>query len=118
MREVHPEVCFWALNTSAGGERSPMQYGKKVREGERERLRLLKRYLAHASDIFKGLAKGFHSSQVAEDDILDALAAAVTGWLPAVGKGTLATLPANPIEDSCGLPMEMVYCNLKAQDSA
>ena len=33
VREVHPEVCFWALNN-----RQPMRSRKKVREGERERL--------------------------------------------------------------------------------
>jgi predicted RNase H-like nuclease len=36
VREVHPEVCFWAL---AG--RSPMNHSKRQKEGLRERLALL-----------------------------------------------------------------------------
>jgi len=31
--EVHPEVCFWALN-----ERCPMKYNKKTAEGAAERI--------------------------------------------------------------------------------
>ena len=105
--EVHPEVCFWAMNSQ-----SPMSHNKKVREGEWERLEVVTSYLPQARRIYKGLAKAFPSSQVAEDDILDALAAAVTGWLGKTGKGDLLTLPENPCTDAHGLPMEMVYCGL------
>ena len=115
VREVHPEVCFWALNGC-----KPMSLNKKVNDkgignalsGEGERIGLLTRqhYLPHAQDIYTGLVASYSRKHVAKDDILDALAAAVTGWLAAVGKGKLATLPAKPQYDALGLPMEMVYC--------
>lgn len=40
IREVHPEVCFWAL---AGGH--PMKYSKKKEEGFQERIEILKKTL-------------------------------------------------------------------------
>jgi len=40
------------------------------------------------------------------DDIVDALAAAVTGFL---SNGDLSTLPEVPEQDERGRPMEMVY---------
>ena len=36
--EVHPEVCFWALN-----QRRPMKHNKKAQEGITERIALLRR---------------------------------------------------------------------------
>ncbi|MDE2861639.1 MAG: DUF429 domain-containing protein [Chloroflexota bacterium] len=111
IREVHPEVCFWALN-----EGKPMSHNKKKRlgkderPGEYERLRVLGHRLPPVRSMFLEMIDGTSRSQVARDDILDALAAAVTGWLWKSGRGTLATLPAVPPRDSRGLPMEMVYC--------
>lgn len=105
VREVHPEVCFWALNG-----RKPMSHSKKIREGKRERLDVLKCHLPKARGIYNGLARDFPSSQVDDDDIIDALAAAVTGWLDGTGRGRLATLPEDPSKDCRGLRMEMVYC--------
>ena len=105
VREVHPEVCFWALNG-----RKPMSHNKKIREGKRERLDVLKCHLPKARGIYKGLARGFPSSQVDDDDIIDALAAAVTGWLGKTGRGRMARLPCDsPPKDCRGLPMEVVY---------
>ena len=43
---------------------------------------------------------------VKADDILDALAAAVTALL---GNDHLVSIPDEAETDSCGLPMEMVY---------
>ena len=59
--------------------------------------------------MYNGLADSFPRNRVAKDDILDALAAAVTGWLAGSGRGKLATLPSEPPKDAKGLPMEMVY---------
>ena len=39
IREVHPEVCFWAL-----ADRKPMKYRKTSAEGRNERLQILQRY--------------------------------------------------------------------------
>jgi len=107
VREIHPEVCFWALNN-----RSSMKFSKKNREGEgiEERLCVLERVEPRARNIFgAGCAKFPSKSKVARDDILDALAAAVTayrGW-----PDQLQVFPKNnaPERDGRGLPMEMVF---------
>ena len=39
IREIHPEVCFWAL-----ASRKPMKHSKTTVEGHAERLRVLQRY--------------------------------------------------------------------------
>jgi predicted RNase H-like nuclease len=49
--EVHPEVCFWALNASR-----PMQYRKKCEEGRRERRELLERVLGRAHSTRRAYA--------------------------------------------------------------
>jgi len=100
IREIHPEVCFWALN---GGK--PMRFNKKGEKGFRERIRVLRQVCDHTDDIFKF---GMHEYQgkVAVNDILDALVAAVTASKESQG---LLTIPEKPEIDSKGLPMEMVY---------
>lgn len=103
VREVHPELCFWALN---GGQ--PMENKKKGKEGEEERLYVLRKIFppANVDDVYADACSKFSGKNVAKDDILDALAAAVTAWK---GHGHLQTAPEGPPEDSKGLPMEMVY---------
>ena len=101
VREVHPEICFWALN-----DRQPMEYSKKKREGEAERLQVLQRREPRAQKILDDACCTFLRSQVARDDILDALATAVTARL---GHDRLRTIPECPPTDCKGLPMEMVY---------
>ena len=101
MREVHPEVCFWAL---AGAR--PMQFNKKKKRGFDERQQILITVYPPAEKI---IAEGLHWIQgpsAAPDDLLDALAAAVTGF---IGGTNLKTLPESPERDAQGLPMEMVY---------
>ena len=98
LREVHPEVCFWAL---AGGR--PMAHRKKTREGAEERLALLTSYEPDARALVARVAT--RRGEVTPDDVLDALAVFVT----AEGRaGGLACLPAEPERDERGLPMEMV----------
>ena len=100
VREVHPELCFWAL---AG--RRPMQHGKKVEQGIRERIDVLKGVRTSAAleaeKILEQRPQG-----VARDDIIDAMAAALTA---AANDGAIQTLPLRPPRDAFGLPMEMVY---------
>ena len=113
VREVHPEVCFWALSHRGDictCNRTSMSHNKKRSAGEEERIRVLEHHLPQARTMYNGLADSFPRNRVAKDDILDAMAAAVTGWLVGVGKGKLATLPSVPQMDAEGLPMEMVYC--------
>lgn len=103
VREAHPEVCFYGL---AGGR--PMQYGKKTREGYQERLSVLARYQPGVErDVSQALTY-WPRSVVAADDILDALACAVTSKMRSFWK----SLPASPELDSRGLPMEIVYCRV------
>jgi predicted RNase H-like nuclease len=66
--EVHPEVCFWALN-----ERRPMTHNKKTRVGATERVALLRQVFPQ---IEGHLAN--RPPRVGADDLLDAAAAAWT----------------------------------------
>jgi predicted RNase H-like nuclease len=66
--EVHPEVCFWALN-----HHSPMKHNKKTREGAAERIAVLRPVFP---DIERHLAN--RPTRVGADDLLDAGAAAWT----------------------------------------
>lgn len=101
LREVHPEICFWAL---AGGR--PMRHKKKARAGIDERLALVEGFCPSVAEAFAQIRPKFRSRDLGEDDILDAMAAAITA---SAGPETLMTLPKSPARDSCGLPMEMVY---------
>ena len=106
VREVHPEVCFWAL---ANG--TTMAYNKKKEKGEEERLAVLESVRPSARDDFERMRRGFRGSDVARDDILDAMAAAITA---SATSSALQTLPRDPPKDDCGLPMQMVFAFGKA----
>ena len=105
IREVHPEICFWALN----GKKA-LHHKKAQTEGESERIRILgaKHIEPRAGEILAAVQKEYRA-RAAPDDILDALAAAVTACLGYPDQ--LATLPDDPPTDDCGLPMEMVFYN-------
>ena len=99
IREVHPEVCFWAF---AGGK--PMAHRKSTRVGWEQRLTLLRRLDSRTDSIFEGAMERFLRREVARDDVLDALVAAI-----AADGSEPKTLPREPQWDAWGLPMEMVY---------
>ena len=101
VREIHPEVCFWAF---AG--RRPMEHNKKKDEGFQERVELLKRSRPSAEQEIDEMLRQFKRSEVARDDAVDALAAALTASAPAAA---LRTLPPQPQVDRAGLRIEMVY---------
>lgn len=102
LREAHPELCFLTLNG-----KQAMQYNKKRREGQQERLRVLQRYFPHGHVLFEQASREFLRRQVARDDIIDAMVCAVTARY---GYGRYRTAPASPVRDGQGLPMEIVYC--------
>lgn len=107
VREVHPELCFWAFNNGEA-----MKHGKKTKGGKgiNERLAILREVLPRTDDIFSGVCRKYLRSDVARDDILDALAAALTAYrVLGQGLGQLKTAPETPPKDCKGLPMEMVY---------
>ena len=100
-RETHPEVCFATLNRC-----QPMQHSKKSQQGFAERLAVLRRVYQRTDAVVDHALSCWKRKEVAKDDILDALAAAVTAYL---GRGDLRTHPAQPETDSKGRPMEIVY---------
>jgi predicted RNase H-like nuclease len=102
LRECHPELCFWALNG-----RQAMQFNKKQGQGQQERLAVLEPYFPQCHALFAQASGEFLRRQVARDDIIDAMACAVTAKL---GYGGYRTLPPRPQRDGQGLPMEIVYC--------
>jgi len=97
-REVHPEVCFWALNHG-----QPMQRKKTTDAGRKDRMRVL-------APIFQNLrgivTKDNRAKGVKVDDILDALVAAYTAGQ--VVLDNYSTLPARPQRDGKGLRMEIL----------
>lgn len=98
IREVHPEVCFWAWN----GKKA-MVNSKKSAAGRTERETLVKAWSpAGYAAAQASLQKGKYSN----DDLLDAFAALWSGERLIAGRALL--LPASPPRDSCGLRMEIV----------
>jgi predicted RNase H-like nuclease/catechol 2,3-dioxygenase-like lactoylglutathione lyase family enzyme len=98
IREAHPEVQFWSLNSSA------MTQNKKTRGGIQERLDVLERFLPDAGQIYENAVEMFPRHSLGFDDILDALVLAI-----AAGMGELTSLPPEPPRDERGLPMRIVY---------
>jgi predicted RNase H-like nuclease len=94
--EVHPEVCFWALN-----EHCPMRHNKKTREGTAERLALLRRVF---SQIERHVAN--KPSRVGSDDLLDAAAAA---WTALRWHRNKAESVCTPELDGVGLAVTIYY---------
>ncbi len=94
--EVHPEVCFWALNGN-----QPMPNRKRSVAGELERVEVLSRVFA--DDLTAIETPG----RADRDDVLDACAAAWTAWRFATGQA--GRLPEEPPLDVRGLRMEIVY---------
>ncbi len=107
IREIHPEVCFWAL----AGNR-PMQYKKHLLKGFFERLAVLRELWPSISETIEAILEDaavleeHGRGNLGGDDILDAAAAAITAWAE---PAALRTLPERPPKDQRGLPMEMVY---------
>jgi predicted RNase H-like nuclease len=82
-----------------------MAHNKKRADGRKQRLDLLRRMYRPSERLFKDALARYPRRQLAPDDVLDALANAVTAM--ELNNGP-ATLPAKPPVDRCGLPMEMV----------
>ena len=100
LREMHPELCFWALN-----DFQAMQYNKKTDSGFKERTQLLMRFFPESNELIRQALNSYPRHAVARDDIVDALVGALT----AAFYPRLQSLPAQPEIDEQGLPMEVVY---------
>jgi predicted RNase H-like nuclease len=99
--ETHPELCFWALNDGV-----PMKYSKKKREGFLERMEVLHSFYPYARGLIHYAERSYPRGELARDDILDALVAAVTASKEGQG---LSFLPEKLTLDARGLPMCMAY---------
>jgi len=102
VREVHPELAFWALN----GKR-PLDLPKKVKRhpdapGLALRADLLER-AGFPRDILN--VHPWRRSDVGPDDVLDACA--LVWSAERLYRGAAVTLPANPPRDGRGLLMEI-----------
>ena len=113
VREAHPEICFWALNN-----KNVVLNSKKDGWGFIERFRIVKRLIPNTdvNGVFEKVRREHSKSQVGSDDVLDALALAVTAKIGSQEGNEFRTLPKRcngcPKEkDKCkpNLPMEMVY---------
>ena len=100
IREMHPEVAFWAFNGQ-----SSLTHGKKKAAGAEERLNVLSRLFPAAEDCYEEALSTYKRKDVARDDILDAMVGAVT----AMQFPNINTLPSSPLVDETGLAMEIVY---------
>ena len=107
IREIHPEICFWALK---GGKE--MKHKKNVTglKGINKRLKVLKRLCIepNVENIYYAALGKYLRKHVDHDDILDALVAAVTAKIHCREPKRRRVLES-PKPDSKGLPMEMVY---------
>lgn len=104
VREIHPEVCFWALNKG-----TEMAHSKKKPEGINERQAILSKYCELTDEIINSALKKYLRKEVAKDDIVDGLVGAVT----ATFAGALETLPEEPEIDAKGFLMEMIYAKCR-----
>ena len=102
--EVHPEVSFYYWN-----EEKPMEYAKKSGFGFLERYKLVT--AQHGEKAVLKIRKEHKRSDVADDDILDAIAAAWTARRINFGekKKKYKCIPEGvPERDEMGLPMQML----------
>ncbi len=102
VKETAPEVCFQAFTGS------PMRSTKKSPDGFFERIKALKSICLVADKIAASALSKYRRKEVAKDDILDALAAAVTAKMGQ--RYGFECVPCEPEKDSEGLNIQMVFC--------
>ncbi|MCA9287591.1 MAG: DUF429 domain-containing protein [Phycisphaerales bacterium] len=100
VREVHPEVCFWAWNHGV-----PLEHGKKTMEGQQIRRELIAK--TFGPEAFAKVRAAHPRSEASDDDITDAFAALRTAMR--IDSGESQTLPSRVPRDRFGLRMEMCY---------
>lgn len=98
IREIHPEISFWAWN---GGK--AMSFSKRVAQGQEERERLVRTVYGNRLDYMREKLsfKGFNY-----DDVLDSFAALWSARR--ILNGEAIVLPQDPPQDAMGLRMEIV----------
>jgi predicted RNase H-like nuclease len=83
-----------------------MSHPKKRVSGRMERVAVLERYMPSVRETLRDVRSDYQRSAVQFDDVVDAMAAAVTARS---GRALYRTCPEVPDRDAVGLPMEMVY---------
>ena len=101
VREIHPEVCFWALNG-----RMPMTHSKKTPAGTLERTELLSDLDPSTALLLERVSAEQLRKHVQRDDVLDAHVAYLTAKL---SLGSPQQLHGQPKHDERGLPMQMLH---------
>jgi len=100
VKEIHPEVCFWAWNNKRA-----MSYNKKSDEGRVERHNLLVKHFG--VEVVKEIRAKYLVKCVNHDDIYDAFAALWTA--ERIYEGKAGVIPDPSPRDAMGLHMEMWY---------
>lgn len=100
IKEIHPEVCFWAWNL-----KQHMSSAKKTQEGQAQRRELIEKVFE--GDSADDIQAKYLKKNVATDDINDAFAALWT--VERIFKGKAEVIPNLPPRDEMGLSMEMWY---------
>jgi predicted RNase H-like nuclease len=99
--EGHPEVAFRAFRGA------PLEHSKHAARGVRERIAALRTVEEHADDDWQRAVDDLDpASSVGLDDLLDAIALALTA---AAGNDAWRTLPPDPDRDAVGRPMRVAY---------
>ena len=101
IREVHPELCFWAFNN-----KRPVLSKKNEESGVYERRGILRSQYPKSDEIFEYAKNNNLRKEVGMDDIIDATVAAITALRYSDG---LISIPEQPQLDTTGLRMEMVF---------
>lgn len=104
LREIHPEVCFWAL-----ASQRPMAHRKSTREGHEERLRILEQVEPAIRSFTAFVLRHTRRKDVAPDDVLDAAVAFVTAE---ARQGALVSVVRDSPIDECGRRMEVLYLDV------
>ena len=99
IREVHPEVCFWAFD-----QKSMTRNKKYNKGGFHERLPLVQRFLPKIQEDFF-TAERKRLKKVQYDDLMDAMVAGLT----ASKIEYMTFLPQDPEHESMELPMRICY---------
>jgi len=100
IKEVHPEVCFWAWNS-----KKYISYSKKTEEGQLQRRDLIDK--TFGDKIVEEIRAKYLKKAVATDDIHDAFAALWTA--ERVCKAKASVIPDPSPKDAFELHMEMWY---------
>ena len=100
IREMHPEVCFFALNGA-----KPMANAKRTIAGQAERLELLSRYEPGSTALLQAFRATTLRKHAQTDDLLDALVGHVTALKR---PQPIAVAAGSATRDALDLPIKMV----------